>query len=756
MAAPLPAPVANILDSPTPPAPSSTEILSPLQWKTLLALADTIIPAIRPKSEGACPAVCSIDDGEYAIAAHSIRSTVDATESSDLTERYFAESASCVPEFKDSLCRVIGQNIPDEARRGISIILNALNSRPVSLLLTGHARPFQCHPFPVREAIFRGWATSTLPPLRTVHRSLITLFHKAWISLSPTLPAVVGFPRVPVNLAPKEGYPFEFLQIPPGDNAETIETDVVIVGSGCGAGVTAKNLAQAGHRVIVVEKSYYFSNQHFPMTAKEGNINLFENGGADLSDDGSIAAISGSTFGGGGTVNWSAALQTQSYVRQEWAKKGLPFFTSAEFQNSLDRVCEYMGVNADINHNHANRVILEGARKLGYAAKPVPQNTGNHDHYCGYCTLGCASGAKQGPQNSFMVDAARAGAQFIEGLRVGKILFKEGLAGNSIAHGVEGIWSSRDIHNGTSGEPVIKRKVVIKAKKVIVACGTLQTPMLLLRSGLKNPQIGRNLHLHPVILMSAIFDHETKPWEGGILTSVINEFENVDGHGHGAKIETVTMLPAFFLPLFPWVDGFTYKRFAARLGNMAGFITLARDRDPGRVYADPVDGRCRIDYTPSYFDRKNMMEAVIGAAKVAYVSGAMEIHTTSRDIPPFIRPERSATEACSAEEGINHPAFQAWIKKLRQLYNPLAPERTFFASAHQMGTCRMGTSPKTSVVDTTGKVWGTESLYITDASVFPSASGVNPMVTNMAISDWTSQNISKVLMNERIPISARL
>ncbi|PGH31182.1 hypothetical protein GX50_06061 [[Emmonsia] crescens] len=757
MTSPLSSTPVEILDSPLAPAPAANTILTPLQWKTLLALADTVIPSIRSKSAGGCPSDCMINDAEFALAAHHLQSINDASAHSDLAVRFLAENASSVPEFKESICRVLGQQIPEEARRGISVILNALNSRPVALALTGYAAPIQCQPHRVREAIFRGWATSVLPPMRTLYRSLIMLFQKAWIPLSPTLPAIIGFPRVPVNFTPVEGYPYEFLQIPPGDNTETIDTDVVIIGSGCGAAVAAKNLAEAGHRVIVVEKSYYWSEKHFPMTMKEGTSNLFENGGANVSDDGSVAIVSGSTWGGGGTVNWSASLQTQNYVRQEWAKKGMPFFTSTEFQKSLDRVCDRMGVNTEhVKHNNANRFLLEGARKLGYAAKTVPQNTGNQEHSCGHCTLGCGSCGKKGPQVTFLADAARAGAQFIEGFHAERILFREGNAGNCLAHGVEGTWTSRDINHGVNGEPVIKRKVAIKAKKIIVACGSLQTPLLLLRSGLKNPQIGRNLYLHPVIFLSAVFGQEIKPWEGGILTSVVNEFENMDGHGHGAKIETVTTVPSFFLPMFPWTNGCDYKRVVSNLRNTAGFITLARERYGGRVYPDPIDGRCRISYTPSHYDRKNMMEAVIGAAKIAYVCGAQEIHTTSRDIPSFIRPERSATESCGPEAGVNHAAFQAWIKKVRHTYSPLAPERTMFASAHQMGTCRMGTSPKTSVVDPSGKVWGTEGLYVADASVFPSASGVNPMVTNLAISDWTSQNIAKVLSSERAPSRPRL
>lgn len=334
-------------------------------------------------------------------------------------------------------------------------------------------------------------------PLRAVYRALSGIFKRTWIVSSPTICPVIGFPRVPVHGKPEDGFPYQFLQIPPGDEPETIETDVVIVGSGCGGGVTAKNLAEAGHKVLVVEKGYQYSSRHFPMGFNEGLNSMFEASAATGTDDGTMGLFAGSTWGGGGTVNWSASLQTQGYVRQEWADAGLPFFTSFEFQRCLDRVCDRMGVSDEHqDHNFQNRMLLEGARKLGYAAKPVPQNTGGTGHYCGYCTMGCHSTGKKGPTESWLADAAKAGATFMEGFRVDKVLF-DNTKGGQVASGVEGTWTSRDSYLGLSGEGARKRKVIIKAKKVVVACGSLQSPLLLLRSGLKNSQIGRNLYLHP-------------------------------------------------------------------------------------------------------------------------------------------------------------------------------------------------------------------------------------------------------------------
>lgn len=615
------------------------------------------------------------------------------------------------------------------------------STRAGSLILTGSTTPIHQQPVAVREKIFRGWDSSRLPPLRAVYRGLTAIVKRSWVIMSPSIPHVLNFPRVPVHGKPTEGFQYGFLQIPPGDTPETIETDVVVVGSGCGGAVAAKNLAEAGLRVLVVEKAYSYSSKAFPMEPSSGFVNLFENAGATITDDGSMAVLAGSTWGGGGTVNWSASLQTQAFVRQEWADTGLPFFTSLEFQRSLDRVCDRMGVNTEqVQHNRGNRVILEGAHKLGYSAKTVPQNTGNGEHYCGYCTLGCPSTGKKGPTESFLADAAKAGAVFLEGFRADKVRFSK-KDGKRVASGVEGTWKSRDSYLGRSDSSGVQRQVIIKAQKVVVSSGTLNSPLLLLRSGLKNSQIGRNLHLHPVLVGGAVFDDDVLPWEGSALTTVVNEFEDLDGNGHGVKVEALSMLPSAFIPLFPWRDGLDYKLWAAGMRRSTGFITLTKDRDTGRVYPDPNDGRPRIDHTVSTFDRRHIVEGVIASAKIAYIAGAKEFHTSYRDLPPFIRPDDSSADA---PEGTNDTALQDWIAEVRRKA-PLNPERGMFASAHQMGTCRMGKSPKTSVVDPDCQVWGTDGLYVVDASVFPSASGVNPMVTNMAIADAASRNLARSL-----------
>jgi choline dehydrogenase-like flavoprotein len=190
---------------------------------------------------------------------------------------------------------------------------------------------------------------------------------------------------------------------------------------------------------------------------------------------------------------------------------------------------------------------------------------------------------------------------------------------------------------------------------------------------------------------------------------------------------------------FPWFSGLDFKLNALKFRNMNGYISLARDRDTGRVYPDPISGGPRIEYTTSGFDRANNMVGIVALAKLCYVEGAREIFAFLPGTEAFVRSEVSKP----GDNDINDPEFVAWLTSLERAGNTSAV--TPFGSAHQMGTCRMSRSEDEGVVDPKGKVWGVEDLYIADSSVFPSASGVNPMVTNMAIADYIARGIAKEL-----------
>lgn len=225
--------------------------------------------------------------------------------------------------------------------------------------------------------------------------------------------------------------------------------------------------------------------------------------------------------------------------------------------------------------------------------------------------------------------------------------------------------------------------------------------------------------------------------------------------------------PYTSLSSLPWRSGLDFKLAALRYRHFGAFISVARDRDSGRVFADPTTGDVQIDYNPSAFDRANALEGMLAICKILYVMGASEISPCIHDLEPFIveadpalgqskedededesgeDDKPGASHYCAADRIAADPAFTAWLAKARRLGT--VPGNAPFASAHQMGTCRMGVSEDASVVDAQGKVWGVEDLYVADSSVFPSASGVNPMITVMALADWIARAVDMDLRGE--------
>ena len=301
------------------------------------------------------------------------------------------------------------------------------------------------------------------------------------------------------------------------------------MGSGPGGGVSAKNIAEAGHRVLVVDRGYYFPPSQLPMSQTGSSQHMFENGGALATDDGCMSLLAGSTWGGGGTINWSVALRPQDYVRKQWADEGLSLFGSEEYDECLDRVCEFVGVGTDgVRHNHRNKLLLDASEKLGWKAFVVPQNTGNQEHDCGQCSLGCGSAVKKGPAVCWLPAAAEAGAQFMEGFTAERVTFGED---GKTATGVDGLWVARDKDGSVIApeEERVKRRVQIRAKRVIVSSGSLRSPLLLASSGVEvSTDNARRAMILPPREMSTFLKQETAEPPGWTQSS-----SPPGRHGHG-------------------------------------------------------------------------------------------------------------------------------------------------------------------------------------------------------------------------------
>lgn len=504
-----------------------------------------------------------------------------------------------------------------------------------------------------------------------------------------------------------------------------VKCDVVVVGSGSGGGVIAGALTKAGHKVLILEKGAYFARGDLTLLESPSLQAMYEGAGVFTTDDGNVSLLAGATVGGGSAINWGASLQTPDHVRQEWAKKlGLSFFASQKYQDALDKVCAKGSVRSICEHeSFQNAVLTEGCKRLGYDIGQIPRNA-ETEHLCGWCHLGCKRGEKQATSETWLVDAVQNGALILSNCMVQEVLHEEECLSQKGRKAVGVVAKCGD-----------DLSVYVEAAVTVVCGGSLNTPPLLLRSGLSNRNIGRHLHLHPVVMGWGYFPEGKGPagtaYEGAIMTAVSREAANWNASGYGALLEVPIMHAATAGALMPWRSAADHKARMRKYSRTSFFIVLTRDQGSGRVGLGKDKDRM-ITYSISPEDGDNIGEALEKGLRVMVAAGAEEVGDAHFSGETFSVQGRSSSK--SLEED-----FQTFLDGLKK--RGLEGIKTPICSAHQMGSCRMGVDSQDSVVDASAETWEVEDLFLGDASLFPTASGVNPMITVQAIAYCTAQNI---------------
>ncbi|GAA6001425.1 hypothetical protein JCM10207_006660 [Rhodosporidiobolus poonsookiae] len=675
----------------------------------------------------------------------------------DNLEHYVKSSFSDLPGAVDQLSELFAALLSPTNLSSISTVLTLLSTRAGTFLLAGHLSPFPSLSVGEREAVLQKWRVSRIPLLRQAFRAFLSLTLYVAFNEHDDVIAATGYPALGDETRradPLKGpvhYPYAFERIVTPE--QVFETDVLVVGSGAGGGVVASELAKKGWKVLVVEKGEYVRPEDMAGTQREGLKRMYEQGGLMAVEDGSMNLLAGSGLGGGTTVNWSASLRPQHFLRKQWAKEhGLPFFLSKEFADSIDSVCNRMGVSDEhFVHSKANQILLNGCQKLGYPVSKIPQNTAGHQHSCGMCGWGCTLGEKAGGTVTWLRDAAEHGAQLMVETEVERLLFASSADAPAPTHKTLDKYiypSSRKHCVGAHVKNKEGQVAIVRARQaVVLSAGSFHSPAVLKRSGVRNPQIGRNLHLHPVAFCLGYYDETIKAWDGSVMTVLSPVHENLDGHHHGVKLEVMHSFVAGQAAGFsPWTSSREQKLRLAQYSSCAVLIAIARDRDHGHVALD-ANGVPRVNYTISPFDAASLTRGTVALAEIHLVSGAKRIVTTQVDVEDYV-PQ-------PGHEYLNDPRWKEWVAKVERAGTQ--PGKCAIGSAHQMGSCKMGTKPSNSVVDPRGRVWGAESLYVADASVFPSASGVNPMITNMALSHSIARFVDEDVRSSTVkPAAAHL
>jgi choline dehydrogenase-like flavoprotein len=465
----------------------------------------------------------------------------------------------------------------------------------------------------------------------------------------------------------------------------------------------------------VLEASGYFNESDFAQLELPAYQEMYWRGGPTPTAEGNVTLMAGTTLGGGTTINWTNCLRTTPWVREQWAREfGLEGVDGPEYDRHLDHVLQRIGATdraSDLNGPHQR--LKEGCERLGFSFAPIVRNA-DLDRYdpasAGYLGFGDQSGSKLSTEKTFLRDAVERDAQVLVRTRAQRVLVEGGRAA-----GVEAGYEDPDTGDQAS--------VTVRAPRVVVACGALESPALLLRSGIGGAAVGDHLRLHPSIAILGSYGEDQRAWWGPPQAALCNEFANVQD-GYGFLIEGAQYAPAIAGSAVAWTGGRAHKEVLSRFRYGATLISLTRDRGHGRVTVDAA-GEAVPEYAVADdLDRANVRLSMDKLVRIHEAAGAHELLALAGGLPRWRRGDD----------------LEAYVARLQRIPLRAGGHRLF--SAHQMGTCRMGNDPATSVADPWGQLHDTPGVWIGDGSAFPTPSGTNPMVSIMALAHRTAEAIA--------------
>lgn len=495
-----------------------------------------------------------------------------------------------------------------------------------------------------------------------------------------------------------------------------LDADVVVIGSGAGGGLIAGRLAATGARVVVLEQGRYRSEGDFRHLELEAYQQSYRRGGPTQTADQNITLMAGAGLGGGTVINWTNCIRTTDRVRAQWAEHGLTDVATSAFDRHLDAVWRELSVNDQCSQfNRAHEAMHRGAEALGWSFATAFRNWDEKRHdvlVAGGLGFGDPSGAKQSTLKVYLEPAFAAhGLRVVDGCQVQRILTENGRAA-----GVVGRWTRED---GTGSA-----SVTVRAPVVVVAAGALESPGVLLRSGIGGPAVGEYLRLHPCTVTLGDYGMDMQGWWGPPQAALVNEFAAVED-GYGFLMESVQYTTGLGASAVPFTTGAEHKQAMADYRNYGSFIGLVRDRGHGRVVLDDSGEATAFYEIKDDVDVRNSRRAIEAQIRLHHAAGARGIRLLGHGVSPW-----------SAGEDLD-----TFIDQASRV--PLQAGGAVLFSAHQMGSCRMGSDPATSVADPRGELHDTPGVWIGDGSAFPTSSGTNPMITIMALASRTAEHISQ-------------
>ncbi len=641
--------------------------------------------------------------------------------------------------------------------RQVATLLTLFGSRATALAFGGRLGGFSSWPGEDQDRWLRQWEQSGIPLRRTVFQALRRLVLSTFYA-SPAAQAGIGslgplhkrdavLPwEGAMRGAPSDAEPVKRIPLSAGATTDShrhesdawraanvvprsvvqgsghtgdasVTADVCVIGSGAGGAVVAARLAERGLDVVLLEEGGYYTAAD--LTEDEGDMvpRLYADAGARATDDLSLSILQGRSVGGGTTINWMITLRTPDSVFDEWADEhGTEGMRGADLARYYDVVEHDVHARLVPDDAHAphNRIILDGARALGWRARPAMINA-RECVRAGFCGVGCRYGAKQSTLVTYVPRALASGARLYSDARVDRIVMVE-RGGTAPMKRVMATVIDR-----ATGQP--RHAMTVSAPLVVLSAGAVGTAAILQRSGMGGGGVGRFLRVHPTTAIVGRYDREMYGAAGIPQSALCDEFLPGNGDGYGFWLESPALLPALASVAVPGF-GAEHRAVMREFPRLSSLISLVRDgadraHSSGGVRVDR-SGRTHIDYRVSERDRPTLVKGITAAARMHFAAGAAEVLTLHS---PSLRITREADVSDIARR-------------------PVGPNQLGLFSAHMNGTCRIGTDPRSSGCSPDAERHGVRGLYVVDGSLFPTAPGVNPQATIMALGHLFADRIA--------------
>ena len=530
--------------------------------------------------------------------------------------------------------------------------------------------------------------------------------------------------------------------------------DVLIIGAGASGAAIAWSLLETRMRILCLEQGPHLPDSAYPSRRDDYELARYAEFSCDPNvrrlkqdypinvEDSCISPVNYNGVGGS-TINFlghwprmrPSDFRTRSLdgVAEDWP---IDYATLEPFYEQNDRNTGVSGLGGNpaypdyrpelppIPLGRLGRTLARGFNELGWHWWPSDVAILSRDRdgrsrcvNAGTCDLGCAAGAKGGTNFTYWPILENAGVELRTECRVREVLVDKG---TGFARGV--------LYHGPDGELHEQR-----AELVILACNGIGTPRLLLNSsstlfpdGLANrsDQVGRNLMFHPLTGVAGVFDEPMKGHEGPMACSILSQefYESDPGRGfvrgYGLHSGRSTTPMTFALGGYgidnpiPW--GQAHREIMDEIYPFLAGLTV--------VTEDLPEAHNRVTLDPTLTDSDG-----VPAPKISYRLGentrAMLEHGTERAV--------ELLQAAGARRVLHKNSDDVWWR----------------AGWHQMGTCRMGDDPATSVVNGWGRCHDVKNLFIVDGSIFVTAGAVNPTSTIQALALYVGDRIKANIAN---------